>query len=181
MIELIIFKKCIQENSFKRLKTIDNTKYPISFLVKIAKEFFTNDPNAIKSSSEGILVTVLIKHVLINFNENVEVFIPWIQQNDTILEFAARYIQENYLKMSDIDCFFQFLNAETRHEQFYSFIANYEPTLKPICSQFNVFSRYFGPASNQFVEAIISDSMTVKDKEFLELVFESEQKVVDFV
>ena len=181
MLELIFFKKCIQENAFKRLKTIDNTKYPISFLVKNAKDLFTNNPDAIKISFEGILETVLIKHVLINFNEDAEVFIPWIQQNDTILEFAAWYIRENDLKMSDIDCFFQFLNAETRHEQFYNFIANYEPTLKPICSQFNVFSRYFGLTSNQFVEAIISDSMTEKDQEFLELVFENNEKVMDFV
>ena len=109
-----VFKKCIQENSFKILKTIDNTKYPISFLVKSAKEFYTNNPDAIKTSFEGILVTVLIKHVLINFNEDVEVFTPWIQQNDTILEFAARYIQENYLKMSDIDFFFSILKCRDK-------------------------------------------------------------------
>ncbi len=61
MLGLIFFKKCIQENSFKRLKTIDSVKYiRFHFWSESAKEFFINNPNAIKTSLEGILETVLI-------------------------------------------------------------------------------------------------------------------------
>ena len=178
-LKLIFIKSCIKKNSIDKIRQNNLNEYPVTFYVKKVNEYFRGHSKIDSDSFKGFVEVVLIQYVVRKYYEDAEYFMQWIKQNYSIIDYISQYLQDNGLSVYMALSLVQLCSKETRDVQFWSYLSNYEPESRAICSLFKVFMRYFSSLSYEFVKAVIIDSMTEKDQQILGILFDGQQEKID--
>ena len=180
VLRLICITKYLMNDSIGQIKTITEDQKNVLYYLKEAKQFLTSLPKNFVLDKQDVLVAQLVLATVDMMPEEKERTAEILIKDSNALDCSGISITE-WTDFIEVTEKFFALVQQRDGVMLHNFVENYDPNSTFPISLFKVFSRYFGKNNKKFIDAVVSDSSTAKDKEFLKLIFGFDENVERFV